>query len=30
LQYRAGIASVKFIGTRAQYDRIDVETANDY
>jgi mRNA interferase HigB len=27
LQYRAGIAWVKFVGTHAQYDRIDVETA---
>ena len=30
MQYRAGIAWVKFIGTHAQYDRIDVETVNDY
>jgi len=30
VQYRAGIAWVKFIGTHAQYDRIDVETVNDY
>ena len=30
MQYRAGIAWVKFIGTHAQYDRIKVETVNDY
>ena len=30
MQYRAGIAWVKFIGTHAQYDRIDVENVNDY
>ena len=30
MQYRAGIAWVKFIGTHAQYDRIDVETVNDH
>ena len=30
MQYRAGIAWVKFIGTHAQYNRIDVETVNDY
>lgn len=30
MQYRAGIAWVKFIGTHAHYDRIDVETVNDY
>ena len=29
-QYRAEIVWVKFIGTHAQYDRIDVETVNDY
>jgi mRNA interferase HigB len=30
MQYRAGIAWVKFIGTHSQYDRIDVESVNDY
>jgi mRNA interferase HigB len=30
MQYRAGIAWVKFIGTHAQYDRINVESVNDY
>lgn len=30
MQYRAGIAWVKFIGTHAQYDRINVETVNEY
>jgi mRNA interferase HigB len=30
MQYRAGIAWVKFVGTYAQYDRIDVENVNDY
>ena len=30
MQYQAGIAWVKFIGTHEQYDRIDVETVNDY
>lgn len=30
IQYRAGIAWVKFVGTHAEYDRIDVETVNDY
>ena len=30
MQYRAGIAWVKFVGTHAQYDRIDVESVNDY
>ncbi|MDI1298700.1 MAG: type II toxin-antitoxin system HigB family toxin [Methylotenera sp.] len=29
-QYRAGIAWVKFIGTHAQYDKINVETVNEY
>ncbi len=30
IQYRAGIAWIKFIGTHAQYDLINVETVNDY
>ena len=30
MQYRSGIAWVKFIGTHAAYDRINVETVNDY
>lgn len=30
MQYRAGTAWVKFIGTHAQYDRINVETVNAY
>jgi mRNA interferase HigB len=30
MQYRAGIAWVKFVGTHTQYDRIDVESVNDY
>ena len=30
MQYRAGIAWAKFIGTHAQYDRIDVETVKDH
>ena len=30
MQYRAGIAWVKFIGTHTCYDEIDVETINDY
>jgi mRNA interferase HigB len=30
VQYRAGIVWVKFLGTHAQYDKIDVETVNEY
>lgn len=30
MQYRAGIAWVKFVGTHAQYDKINVETVNEY
>ncbi|NCC35712.1 MAG: type II toxin-antitoxin system HigB family toxin [Chloroflexia bacterium] len=30
IQYRAGIAWVKFVGTHAQYDQIAVETIDDY
>lgn len=30
IQYRAGVVWVKFIGTHAQYDKIDVETVNEY
>ena len=30
MQYRAGIAWVKFIGAHARYDMIDVETVNEY
>ena len=30
VQYRAGIVWVKFVGTHVQYDRIDVESVNDY
>ena len=30
MQYRAEIAWVKFVGTHAQYDKINVETVNEY
>jgi len=30
MQYRAGIAWIKFVGIHTQYDMIDVETVNDY
>ena len=30
VQYRAGIVWVKFVGAHAQYDRIDVESVNEY
>jgi len=30
VQYQAGIVWVKFVGTHAQYDCIDVESVNDY
>ncbi len=30
MQYRAGIAWVKFVGTHAQYDKIKVENVNEY
>lgn len=30
MQYRAGIAWVKFIGTHARYGRINVESVNEY
>ena len=30
VQYQAGIVWVKFVGTHAEYDRIDVETINDH
>lgn len=30
IQYQAGIVWVKFLGTHAEYDKIDVETVNDY
>jgi mRNA interferase HigB len=30
MQYPAGIAWVKFVGTHARYDQINVETVNEY
>lgn len=30
MQYQAGIVWVKFIGTHAQYDQINVDTVNEY
>lgn len=30
MQYQAGIAWVKFVGTHARYDRINVENVNEY
>jgi mRNA interferase HigB len=30
MQYRAGIAWGKFVGTHAQYDQINVENVNEY
>ena len=30
MQYRAGIAWVKFAGTHARYDQINVESVNEY
>jgi len=30
MQYRANIAWVKFVGTHEQYDKIDVESINEY
>ncbi len=30
MQYRAGIAWVKFVGTHARYDQINVESVNEY
>ena len=30
MQYRSGIAWVKFVGTHEQYNKIDVETVNEY
>jgi mRNA interferase HigB len=30
MQYQAGIVWVKFVGTYAQYDKINVETVNEY
>jgi len=30
VQYQARIVWVKFVGTHAEYDRIDVDTVNDH
>jgi len=30
MQYRTGIVWVKFVGTHARYDQIDVEKVNEY
>jgi mRNA interferase HigB len=30
MQYQAGIAWIKFIGTHEQYDKINVENVNEY
>lgn len=30
MQYQAGIVWVKFLGTHAQYDQINVENVNEY
>ena len=30
MHYRAGIAWVKFVGTHARYDQINVESVNEY
>ncbi|MFW2176249.1 MULTISPECIES: type II toxin-antitoxin system HigB family toxin [unclassified Moraxella] len=30
MQYQIGIVWVKFLGTHNEYDKIDVETVNDY
>ena len=30
MQYRAGMVWVKFVGTHAQYEQINVETVNEY
>ena len=30
MQYRAGIAWVKFVGTHVEYDKINVENVNEY